>query len=70
MNPYLRIDFNGVVKVEAVLIHTDETVMNGGTFTIDVDVGGKPQRCPNMNGVGAIQAIGGVFNCGLEGTHF
>jgi hypothetical protein len=53
-----------------VLIHTDETVMNGGTFTIDVDVGGKPQRCPNMNGVGAIQAIGGVFNCGLEGTHF
>jgi len=28
------------------------------------------QFCPNMGGVGLNNAIGGVFNCGLEGTHF
>ena len=51
--------FNGV------LMETEEIYMTSGTVTFTVD----GIECPETNGVG-VNAIGGVFNCGLTGTTF
>ena len=51
--------------IEGVFIHTDESQMNSGTMNFYV--GG--QKCTDTSGVG-VNAIGGVFNCGLSGRTF
>jgi hypothetical protein len=68
-NPFLMVNFVASVKVEGVLIHTDEALMKFGSFIVEVlSDTGVYQSCP-MGGVG-VGAIGGVFNCGLEGIKF
>ena len=51
--------------VGGILFHTNEMLMTSGTITFSVD--GK--LCPDTGGVG-VNAIGGVFNCGLRGQTF
>ena len=51
--------------VRGVMFHTYEAEMTSGTIEFFVD--GEP--CPDTGGVG-VNAIGGVFNCGLYGRHF
>jgi len=51
--------------IEGVWIHTDESQMTAGTMNFYVD----GVLCPDTNGVG-VNAIGGVFNCGLSGKTF
>ena len=51
--------------IEGVWIHTDESQMTSGTMNFYVN----GVLCPDTNGVG-VNAIGGVFNCGLSGRTF
>ena len=47
------------------MFHTREDLMTSGTIKFYVD----DVECPDTSGVG-VNAIGGVFNCGLTGTSF
>ena len=51
--------------VNGVWLFTDENLMKKGTIKFYVD----DEECPDTNGVG-VDAIGGVFNCGLSGKMF
>ena len=46
-------------------METYESLMSSGTVEFTVD----GVTCPDTNGVG-VDAIGGIFNCGLTGTTF
>ena len=46
-------------------METKDEWMSSGTVTFTVD----GVACPDTNGVG-VDAIGGIFNCGLTGTTF
>jgi len=69
LNPYITIDFMASVSVEAVYIHTNESISVEYSGEFIVLVGDYTQynnmelACPNMSGVG-INTFGGVFNCG------
>ena len=51
--------------MKGVLFHTNENEMTSGTVKFYVD----GVECPDTGGVG-VNAIGGVFNCNLEGNLF
>ena len=46
-------------------METVKSAMSSGTVTFTVD----GEECPDTNGVG-VDAVGGIFNCGLTGTTF
>ena len=51
--------------VNAILMETDEDQMTSGTVKFYID----GVECPDTGGVG-VNGVGGVFNCGLEGSTF
>ena len=67
-NQFIKYDWSscgGATTVNAILIETDETRMSSGEIKFFID----GVECPNTNGVG-VGAVGGVFNCGLNGSTF
>ena len=55
----------GSVTFNGVLLETSENNLISGTVEFFVD----EVKCPNTNSVG-VNAVGGIFNCGLSGTRF
>ena len=55
----------GSTMVNAILMETDESRMTSGTVQFFID----GVECPDAGAVG-VNGVGGVFNCGLEGTLF
>lgn len=51
--------------LNGVWLYTDETLMTSGTIKFYAD----GVLCPDTAGVG-VNAVGGVFNCGLVGKKF
>lgn len=66
-NQWIEYDWSdqGTIHVQGVLFYTREDLMTSGTIKFYVD----DVECPDTSGVG-VNAIGGVFNCDLEGTIF
>ena len=55
----------GPTLINAILLETDETQMTSGTVKFYID----GVECPDTGSVG-VNAIGGIFNCGLTGSTF
>ena len=55
----------GKTMINAILMETDEDHMTSGMVEFFID----GIACPNTGGVG-VSGVGGVFNCGLEGSTF
>ena len=55
----------GATMVNAILIETNELDMTSGTMKFFID----GVECPDTGGVG-VNGVGGLFNCGLEGSVF
>ena len=71
----IRVDFKGCTAtneealIQGVFMFTDEAQMTtfGAQLKFFVGNDSGEQECPDTNGVG-VDAVGGVFNCGLSGT--
>ena len=57
--------YDDTYPIGGVLFHTNEALMTSGTVKFYVD----DVECPNTNDVG-VNAVGGVFNCNLNGNTF
>ena len=65
-NQWLKVTFDApTIWLNGVWLYTDEKAMTSGTIKFYVD----GVLCPDTAGVG-VNAIGGVFNCGLKGREF